>query len=301
MAELAKATELPLAWCSVNPTPRHRSVADASGVLENCQVRFKVDPAIKNNARYQWGHVPYAAVYMSTSLLAAVARGYRYVGIGNEYSSSFGNVRYKNVELNHQYSKSYEYEAEFQRYLETYVLKGITYCSLLRPFHDLRIASMLSRMPRYFGSFVSCNLSSGWCGECPKCAFTYLALMPWLSKDDLSRTFEAAFLRSPAIRKHILELTAGRLKPWECVGTQDECRLALALVLRQHPEMDFPERPTRKDLVAACGNTDTSGAVERLLRRSHEPHTIPAALWGRIAARADRLTSEALAKAGLDG
>ncbi len=107
MAELAKTTGLPLGWCSINGGERHQLLERASHISESYPLRFRVDPAIRQDGRYKWGHTPFAAVYMAVSLLVAVARRFRYVAIGNEYSASIGNVRYRGVELNHQYSKSY--------------------------------------------------------------------------------------------------------------------------------------------------------------------------------------------------
>jgi hypothetical protein len=233
---------------------------------------------------------------MAVSLLVAVARRFRYVAIGNEYSASIGNVRYRGVELNHQYSKSYEYETAFQTYLHTSVARGLSYFSLLRPFHDLGIAAMVSQMAPYLGAFVSCNWSTGtsWCANCPKCASTFLTLMPWNGPDALNRIFGANFIEKEGIRKYILDLTTGTVKPWECVGTREECRLALALTLKQHPELDFDAYPRRKDLVAACADVDVEAAVADLVGKAQTPHSIPRALWTPIASEAAKLTGTAV-------
>lgn len=301
MAELAKATGLPLAWCSVNRRPRHDSLSDRSGISEHYWVGYRTDPAIVQDARYKWGHVPHASLFMSASLMAAVGRGFRYVAIGNEYSANFGNIRFKNIDLNHQYSKSFEFEAAFGDYIKRHVAPNLDYFSLLRPFHDFRLATMLSQMPQYFGTFVSCNESAEWCGKCSKCAFTFLAMKPWLGQDEMMSTFGGDFLQNPEIRTYILDLTAGRIKPWECVGAQDECKLALALVLQKHPELDYVDGPSRRNLVAVCSDLDIEPAVNVLIRQSHGPHRIPPDLWKRIEPVADELTQDALARNGLAG
>lgn len=299
MAELSKATGLPLAWCSVNHRRRHDSLSDVSGISDCCSVGFSLDPAIHRDARYKWGHVPYASLFMSASLLAAVGRGFRYVGIGNEYSSNFGNVRFKNTDLNHQYSKTFEYESGFNEYIKKYVAPNLEYFSVLRPFHDFRNAAMLSQMPQYLGTFVSCNQTVGWCGKCSKCAFTFLALQPWLSHDDMLRTFGSDLMQNSEIRTYVLDLTAGRIKPWECVGAQDECKLALALVLRKYPELDYADGPNRRNMESVCEDLAIEPAVDRLVRQSHGPHLIPPELWSRIGPVADRLTQDALGQSGL--
>jgi hypothetical protein len=296
MAELAKTTGLPLGWCSINGGERHQLLERASHISDSYPLRLRVDPAIRHDSRYKWGHTPFAAVYMAVSLLVAVARRFRYVAIGNEYSASIGNVRYRGVELNHQYSKSYEYETAFQTYLHTSVARGLSYFSLLRPFHDLGIAAMVSQMAPYLGAFVSCNWSTGtsWCANCPKCASTFLTLMPWNGPDALNRIFGANFIEKEGIRKYILDLTTGTVKPWECVGTREECRLALALTLKQHPELDFDAYPRRKDLVAACADVDVEAAVADLVGKAQTPHSIPRALWTPIASEAAKLTGTAV-------
>ena len=301
MAELAKATGLPLALCSINRKPRQDSLSDASGISDRCHVGYTLDPAIVRDARYKWGHVPHVSLFMAVSMLAAVGRGFRYVGIGNEYSANFGNIRFKSIDLNHQYSKSFEFESAFHDYITRYVAPNLYYFSLLRPFHDLRLATMLSQMPQYFGTFVSCNESAQWCGKCSKCAFTFLALQPWLGREEMLRTFGADFLQNPEIRTYILDLTAGRIKPWECVGVQEECKLALALVLRKYSELDYADRPDRRSLVSVCSDLDVDPAMDTLIRQAHGPHLIPPHLWTRIENSADQLTNDALARNGLAG
>jgi hypothetical protein len=299
MAELARATGLPISWCSINGGQRQQVLERASRIPHSYSLHYRLDPAIRQNARSKWGHAPRVALYMALSLLVAVARRSRYVGTGNEFSASFGNLRYKGVEVNHQYSKSYEFETGFQRFLETSVVRGVSYFSLLRPFHDLGIAAMVSQMDAYLGSFYSCNSSNGtyWCGDCAKCAFTFLAMMPWTTADDRQRVFGANFIERPSIRKFVLDLTGGELKPWECVGTRDECQLALALALSKHPELDFPASPRRRELLAACAGVDIPSALEELVGRSQAPHSVPGTLWTRIQPEAARLTAQAIQSA----
>jgi len=172
MAELLKETGLNCEWCSIDMRKQQQLLIEASGIDRSHIVDFKIDPQISRNARYPWGHVPFTALYMCLSLIPALAYRFRYVTLGNEYSASFGNTNYKGAEVNHQYSKSYAYELAFSRYLANNIVRGVSYFSVLRPFHDIRIAAMLSRMDRYWGSFISCNKGPFWCKKCPKCAFT---------------------------------------------------------------------------------------------------------------------------------
>ena len=84
--------------------------------------------------------------------------------------------------------------------------------------------------------FSSCNRNfklSGhdgplWCGECPKCHFTFLILAPVMDKERLLGIFGQNLLDMPANERSFRELTglAGQ-KPWECVGEIEEAAACL--------------------------------------------------------------------------
>lgn len=160
------------------------------------------------------GHIPISAIYAFLGILAAVLYDYRYVIVGNEHSSDFGNLKYKGLEINHQWSKSFEFESLFQNYVKEFITPDVFYFSLLRPFYEIRIAEMFSEnnpstspgTRKYFPVFSSCNqnfkmkfsrLPVGrqgtmrrlWCEECPKCVFVFIMLSAFLSKKDLFRIF----------------------------------------------------------------------------------------------------------------
>jgi hypothetical protein len=120
----------------------------------------KLDPKIfKEVAGAYNGHVPISGVFAFLGLLSAVLYDYRYVIVGNEQSSNFGNVQYKGMEVNHQWSKSAEFEMMLQNYTRQFLTPDVTYFSLLRPFYEIRIAEMFTHYPQYFGVFTSCNRS----------------------------------------------------------------------------------------------------------------------------------------------
>lgn len=96
------------------------------------------------------------------------------------------------MEVNHQRSKSLEFEYALHQYMCEFVTDQITYFSLLRGMYEIAIVKLFSRRPQYFSTFSSCNhnfkLSKTtdsiqkvrWCNHCPKCAFVYAMLRPWI-------------------------------------------------------------------------------------------------------------------------
>jgi UDP-N-acetylmuramoylalanine-D-glutamate ligase len=219
--------------------PLTRRVMEAVGYPE-LVIRRTLDPKIfaPHEGAYN-GHVPISAVFSFLGLLTAALYGQRHVVVGNEQSSNFGNLEYHGEEINHQWSKSAEYEAMVQDYCRRFMTSDITYFSLLRQFYEIRIARMFARHRRYLRLFTSCNrnfrVNRGrpatlWCGECPKCAFMFLMLAPFVGKRELIGVFGKNLLADPALASLFRDLLGfGEAKPFDCVGTFDEARAALFL------------------------------------------------------------------------
>jgi len=75
--------------------------------------------------------------------LAAVLFNKKYIILSNEKSSNEGNLKYLGEEINHQYSKTLDFENKFREYLKKYLSSNIEYFSLLRPLYELQIANIL--------------------------------------------------------------------------------------------------------------------------------------------------------------
>lgn len=60
--------------------------------------------------------------------------------LSNEASANESTVA--GQEVNHQYSKSFEFEADFHEYEKKYLRTGIYYFSFLRPLAEFQIAKM---------------------------------------------------------------------------------------------------------------------------------------------------------------
>lgn len=233
----------------VNPTDAALSTVAASGLPAPLVVTRRMDPKLMalNALGYLNGHTPFSAYLAFLGITAASLYGNEYVIVSNERSANEGNVVYRGLEVNHQYSKSYRFEAAFRQYAaETFYRPG-TYFSLLRPLNDVQIGLLFATMPVYFPSFRSCNAGSKknvWCGICPKCAFTYLVLSPFLSYEQLIAVFGRDYFQDETILTHIRALTGlTPVKPFECVGTRDEAKLALLLSIERYKKesREIPE------------------------------------------------------------
>lgn len=207
--------------------------------LRHLVARRRIDPRLRElNQRGAYnGHVPISACIAFVAQLVAHLGGHDVVVAANERSADEGNLRWHGIEVNHQWSKTLGFERAFQAWWDRRFDGGPRYFSILRPLSELRIARELSRHPQHFEHFTSCNtnfrLSAQnapvrWCGRCPKCVFVAVVLAPHLSDAEISRVFGRDLLAEPENRP-MLEALVGLSghKPFECVGTADECVAAL--------------------------------------------------------------------------
>lgn len=224
-----------IAFC-VNPTKETKDVMRVAGIKKPIVVKRKIDPKLfeLNKRGYLNGHTPFTSVLSFLSALCAVLFDCRHIAFSNEKSANEGNVRYLGMLVNHQYSKSTEFEKKFSVYAKKYLARNIHYFSLLRPYPDLEISKMFIEYPQYFSVFSSCNrarnLGKRWCRECPKCLFVYMTLYPFLDKKQLLKIFGQDLFQNKKllpILKNLID--PKRIKPFECVGTKKECQNSFIL------------------------------------------------------------------------
>ncbi|PRI11715.1 hypothetical protein [Leucobacter massiliensis] len=241
--EALRRDGLELGLFAVNTQPPMARTAEVAG-LPLHEVRRTLDPELfaLNAAGAPNGHVPVTAVNSLIAQLTALALGYDTVVFSNEAGSSFGNFVWAGRTINHQWSKGSEFEGLLR---ETLPAGAPDYVSLLRPVNEIRIARRFASLTDYHPVFTSCNrafrihgASTSWCGDCPKCRFIFLMLAPFLSRAALLDIFDGRDLfADEAQASGFLELfgVEGLVKPFECVGEPDECRVALSL-LREHAD-----------------------------------------------------------------
>ncbi len=187
----------------------------------------------RNAAGWLNGHTPFSAIVAFSSYICAVLTGRKYIALSNE--SSANETYVSGAQINHQYSKSTEFEQDFREYTAKYFLPEPEYFSLLRPWSEWQIAREFVKYPKYFPVFQSCNLGSKtdiWCGKCAKCLYVYILLSAFLTDDVLTEIFGLNMLDCPEFLEMFDGLVLeGEDKPFECVGTKSEVRLSLEMSL----------------------------------------------------------------------
>lgn len=219
----------------VNPTKAALSIAKVSGCKSSIIIKRTIDPKLLelNKKGYLNGHTPFSAYLAFLGTLTAVLYDFKNVVVSNESSSNEMNTLWNGIEINHQYSKTSEFEKDFRQYSQKY-LAYVNYYSFIRQYGELGISEMFSKMEKYHKLFKSCNRGSKkgiWCGKCPKCVSTYLTLYPYLG-EKIVEIFGKNLLKDESL-KPIIEGLAGKnqaVKPFECVATYDEIKKALKMV-----------------------------------------------------------------------
>ena len=189
------------------------------------------------------GHIPVTAINSAILAVAAVLYGFDAIAFSNERSASSATLEYDGQPVNHQWSKSWEFERSLHDLLKTNVDPRLEYFSLLRPLSELAVAERFARSSRYDDVFSSCNRNfrilgpkpaDRWCGQCPKCHFVFLALAPFMPKPRLLAIFGRNLLDDASLAPAFDALMEFHdHKPFECVGEGVESRAAMqALVAR---------------------------------------------------------------------
>lgn len=195
-----------------------------------------------NKKGYLNGHTPFSAMVAFASTLAAVLNQKKYICLSNEASANESTVL--NDTVNHQYSKSYEFEKDFNEYSQQYFVPEIEYFSLLRPLSELQIAKIFSKSVQYHSVFKSCNVGSKqeiWCCHCAKCLFVYLLMAAYLEDEDCVSIFGQDMLNNEELYPILMELCGlSENKPFECVGTREEVVAAISLGIEKRVKQNKP-------------------------------------------------------------
>lgn len=197
-----------------------------------------------NNKGFLNGHTPFSALVAFITYFISFALGKKYIALSNEDSANESNVLGENI--NHQYSKTLEFENDFRYYANKYLKQNIQYFSLLRPINELQIAMLFSKLEKFHNVFKSCNSGSKkdiweWCNNCPKCLFVYIILSPFLYKEKLINIFKEDLFEKQELLKTFIELCGlGETKPFECVGTYSEVNFAISKTIENLGNNELP-------------------------------------------------------------
>lgn len=195
---------------------------------------------------YNW-HVPITGIISFVLLTTAYIYNFRYLVLSNEKSANSWNSTIWDLEVNHQYSKSLEFEQDLKNYIDRNLSTKIKYFSLLRWLYEIKIAKIFSKIwKKYFGVFSSCNSNfrinwtqkhALWCNSCPKCAFVYAILRPYLSDAETLQIFWKELYKDNALENLFLELLWIQwIKPFECVWEKEEVAYAMNKTIKKYKE-----------------------------------------------------------------
>ena len=217
----------------INQRDATRKCIQQAGLDQNMyEVNRTIDPILLdlNERGFLNGHTPFSSLLAFVSALAAVITAKKHVVLSNESSANEATIPGTNI--NHQYSKSFEFEQDFRSYLFEFICPDINYFSFLRPLNELQIGELFSRNPKYFDVFKSCNVGSKtdtWCCNCSKCFFTFIMLSPFIKKDVMVKIFGMDLFENENLEETLYQLAGlAPEKPFECVGTINEVNSALA-------------------------------------------------------------------------
>ncbi len=281
----------------LNPTPAMDQISKIAHPKRVIVSRRVIDPTLLelNKKGYLNGHTPFSAYLGFLSRFAGLIFGHRSVVISNERSSNEGNAVYHGVTVNHQYSKTYEFEQKFNQYLEDNSLvpdqTEPAYFSLLRPLYEIQISQFFLNCPQfdqYTAVFRSCNRgqkTNSWCGECPKCLFAFVSFYPFVSKDEILDIFgQNLFENEDLIEEAMALLGKSEAKPFECVGTHEESTAAFYLSIEKAKE-NHDKLPILLQLVwdrVIKHEQNLEKRSQKVLQGWNSQHQLPAKLEAMI-------------------
>jgi hypothetical protein len=236
------------------------------------------------------GHVPITGILSAIALAGAVMAGCDAIIMSNEHSASAPNLQIDGADVNHQYSKSLEFEKDFSVYLKNHISPSIAYFSLLRPLSEIEIARRFAKYRKYFPVFLSCNgafrqslaaRARGWCGNCPKCRFVFLALAPYIEKTELIGIFGRNLFDDETQRDGFAQLCGLREhKPFECVGELTESAAVMSYLGSQP---DWREDAVVRQLHGAFAPLQQRDPADfRSLFEVKHPHRVPDAYMAKL-------------------
>ena len=191
------------------------------------------------------GHVPVTFFMMSYAVIQAILLGKDTILVATAHEGEEAHAMIGDLAVNHQWSKTWSAEQMFQEYVHRYISPAIRIGSPLRGLTELKVAQQFAQYvwPKFGDSFSSCNVANyqqgadnttlSWCGDCPKCANSYLLFAPFIDKPALDVRLNGDLFAKPELVETFKGLLGigGVMKPFECVGETDELRYAYAQAL----------------------------------------------------------------------
>lgn len=198
------------------------------------------------------GHIPISLIYALTGVFIAEHEKNTYVVVANETSADESNTEWLSRPVNHQWSKTSEFEEKLQKFVHDTINSQITYFSILRPLGGLRVTNLFANMCSHtFNAFSSCNKNftveengmNRWCGVCAKCLGTNMLLSGTVPLEKRVAIFRSDLYQNTnltSLLKELLGLTP--IKPFDCVATRAEMCFATM------QDKDLKESPLGKTI-----------------------------------------------------
>lgn len=215
------------------------------------------------------GHVPVTYIVLALAVIQAVLLGKNTVLAAVAHEGDEPHTWIDDMPVTHQWSKSWHAEQIFAEYVSRYISADIRVGSPLRSMSELRVAELFVNYAwdNFNADFSSCNLANytqgadnsrlTWCGNCPKCANSYLLFAPFVDRRELQQRLGGDLFAKPElfdIFKGLLGVE-GHMKPFECVGEVDELRQAYHMArLAGYTKLPFdvPQSSFDKDATFDC-------------------------------------------------
>ena len=236
LARIAAAARgaAPVDFFLYNPGERLRGLAGslaAGGRVLEAHRAILPELLRLNAAGHPNGHTPFSAYLAFAAMLTGYLRGGGLVVAGNSRSDDEPNVpSYLGRPVNHQWTKSFEFETAIGAYRDRWLPGAPGYSSPLRPLYELQIIASLSGDVDGYLRTASCNRApaGAWCRSCAKCAWVFLATAALFGHDLAIRKIGANMFADPALAGVYQEMAGlTGTKPFECTGTEDEVRAAI--------------------------------------------------------------------------
>ena len=276
VAELAPLADHAALFVAERPGARFAAIENAALVsgLDVLRAERSLDPKVfeSDTRGYLNGHVPVTGVLSALGVLCAVTHGYGALVMSNERSASSSTLEGPRGPINHQWSKGRDFESGF-RSLVAARLTGFEYFSWLRDRSEVSIAAAFAQLTPFHQVFRSCNRNfhqdpgqrfDGWCGICDKCLFINLALAPYLSPERLAAIFGGSEPIENTALTAQLEVLCGLSadpRPFECVGDEAECRIALRSTAERGDRTASPIVQSLARRLGTVNHTDLSEAT----------------------------------------
>ncbi len=233
----------------VNPKEVTKKCASIAGYENDriIEVQRTIDKKLLflNSVGFINGHTPFSSMLAFLTYFVSSLMNIKYITLSNESSANESNV--EGQKINHQYSKSYEFENDFKLYSEKYLKSDVLYFSLLRPLSEIQISKIFTENDKYYKTIKSCNIGSKsspwkWCNNCPKCLFVYIMISVFWDKEKVIEMFGEDLLDKESLKEIFLGLCGyEKNKPFECVGTYREVNYAISEIIKKREDKKLPK------------------------------------------------------------